>query len=148
MPPLPKYHGTMNIFGDGPQALLSIGNAATQPINVGETIGAFKLVDLNTVDITFDYQGTLVRRTLAQLLDRTVVTSASAPDSAVRSTAPPPPVAVEAPSAKGPGEKWGNGSAPCQPNDNTPVGTIQNGLRKVELPTPFGKACRWDPVGR
>jgi hypothetical protein len=150
MPDLPKYRGTVN-FGDGPQALLSLGNAPVQPVGIGETIGVFKLVDVTTADITFDYQGTVVRRTLAQLTDRTVVASASGgADNTARTaaTTPPPTVQVEIPRDKGPGEKWANGSAPCQPNDSTPVGTVVNGLRKVEIGTPFGKACRWDPIGR
>jgi hypothetical protein len=34
----------------------------------------------------------------------------------------------------------------CQPNDNTPDGTVVNGFKKVSIPTPFGKSCLWDPV--
>jgi TonB family protein len=36
----------------------------------------------------------------------------------------------------------------CELNDNTPAGTVVDGYRKVVSPTPFGEACRWDPVGR
>jgi hypothetical protein len=57
----------------------------------------------------------------------------------------PPPVAK---SAIGPGADTGRGFKVCDPNDNTPVGTVVDGYRKVENATPFGKACRWDPVGR
>jgi hypothetical protein len=36
----------------------------------------------------------------------------------------------------------------CSPNDSMPDGTVQGGYRKVTYKTPFGDACRWDPVGR
>jgi hypothetical protein len=38
------------------------------------------------------------------------------------------------------------GVAICLPNDSTLFGTVQNGLRKVKIPTPFADACVWEPV--
>jgi hypothetical protein len=148
MPPLPKYHGSMSIFGTGQQALLSVGNMPTQPVNIGETIGDFKLVDVNTVDISFDYKGMIVRRTLAQLLDQTVITaSAGTGSDGARTAAPPPPPVVKQP--MGPqGDPTPFGFKTCAPNESLPDGTVQGGFRKVTYQTPFGAACRWDPVGR
>jgi hypothetical protein len=153
IPALPKYHGSMSIFGDGQQALLSIGNNPTQPVNIGEMIGPFKLVDVNTVDITFDYQGTTIRRTLSQLTDRTVVAQNSGSGSGSgdgRTAAPPPAPATPLISQPmGPqGEATSFGFKACAPNESLPDGTVQGGYRKVTYSTPFGKACRWDPVGR
>src|SRR5262249_37567171 len=115
----------------------------------------FKLVDLNTVDITFDYQGTILRRTLAQLTDRTVVASSSGSGSGGsdgRSVSAPPPVPAAAPLIPQPmgpqGDTTAFGFKPCAPNGSLPDGTIQGGYRKVTYKTPFGNACRWDPVGR
>ena len=150
LPALPKYFGTMNLIGE-PIVLLAMGSGSSQGFKIGDQVGPFKLVDFNTVDITFEWNGQTVRRTLDQLQDRKLLASSdSGPSDGGRSVNAPPPTAVvqEMPSPKGPGEKWANGSAPCQPNDSTPTGTIQNGLRKVEIGTPFGKACRWDPIGR
>jgi hypothetical protein len=156
IPPLPKYHGTMNIFGDGPQALLSLNSLPTTPVSIGESIGAFKLVDLNTVDITFDYQGTILRRTLAQLTDRTITASSGSGSGGGgnegRSVSAPPPMPAAAPLIQQPvgpvGEATSFGFKTCAPNESLPDGTIQGGYRKVSYNTPFGKACRWDPVGR
>jgi len=156
MPPLPKYRGSMSIFGNDPQALLSINNLPTTPVSIGETIGPFKLVDLNTVDITFDYQGTLVRRTLSQLTDHsTQVAQASAPSSSSSGSsdgrtaqpAPPPQPVIKQP--MGPqGDTTSFGFKACAPNESLPDGTVQGGFRKTTYQTPFGSACRWDPVGR
>jgi hypothetical protein len=144
LPPLPKYYGSFNI-GDGPEALLASGNEGSHSVKPGERIGPFTLVDFNTVDITFDWQGQTLRRTLDQLMDRTIATSSASADSGPRSVSTPPPAPVVM-QKLGPGTALPGGGATCQANDSTEVGTVQNGLRKVEVATPFGKACRWDPV--
>jgi len=149
MPMLPKYYGTMNI-GDGPMALLSVSaGVPAQAIKPGEQVGAFKLVDINTVDITFEWDGKIVRRTLDQVTDRTIQAAAPAASSDGRSVQAAAPVAAPVvKSALGPGPMTGQGFATCQANDNMPYGSVQNGLKKVELQTPFGPACRWEPLGR
>ena len=75
MPELPRYHGQMNL-GDGPLALLvEHPGMAEKALKPGDTIGQFKLVDVNTNEITFEwtFNGATVRRTLAQLMDHTAV---------------------------------------------------------------------------
>jgi hypothetical protein len=151
MPPLPKYHGSMTLFGDGQQALLSLNTLPTTPVSIGESIGPFKLIDVNTVDITFDYQGTIVRRTLSQLTDHSVqVAQTSSSGSSDGRSAQP--VAAPTPVIKQPmgpqGEATSFGFKTCAANDSLPDGTVQGGYRKVTYQTPFGAACRWDPIGR
>jgi len=48
--------------------------------------------------------------------------------------------------AVGPGEATGFGFKTCVPNDATPEGTVVGGFRKTITKTPFGSACKWDPV--
>jgi hypothetical protein len=145
MPALPRYHGTLNL-GDGLSTILSESPAsAHQEIKPGQKIGQFTLVDVNTVQITFEWNGEMVRRRLDELTDRTVLSSANA-DSRTPS-APPPPVA-QAKQPTGPGESTPFGFKICTPNDSTPDGAVVGGFRKVSIPTPFGNACRWDPVGK
>jgi hypothetical protein len=139
----------MNI-GEGPTALLAMGNGPSQEVKPGDMIGPFKLVDLNTVDITFEWQGEIARRTLDQITDRNITASAGNGDGGGRSVASTP-AAVAAPVVSqplGPGESTNFGFKTCQANDNMPFGTVQAGFRKVEVKTPFGNTCRWDPVGR
>jgi hypothetical protein len=94
-----------------------------------------------------EWDGKIIRKTVDEILDRTtrqVVADASAPAP----TAPPAPVLPVIKSALGPGEDTGRGYKVCQPNDNTPDDAVVDGYKKVSLRTPFGNACRWDPVGR
>ena len=147
VPPLPVYHGMMNI-GDGPAAILSINAGSPQmEIHPGEMIGPFKLVEINTQEIALEWDGKIIRKTVDEILDRTtrqVVADANTPGPA----APPPPVVQVVKAPLGPGEDTGRGYKVCIPNDSTPDETVVDGYRKVSLPTPFGNACRWDPVGR
>jgi hypothetical protein len=147
VPPLPAYHGMMNI-GDGPAAILSINAASPQmEIHPGEMIGPFKLVDVTTQEIALEWDGKIIRKTLDEILDRSTrqaVADANTPAPA----APQPPELPVIKTPLGPGADTGRGYKVCIPNDSTPDGTVVDGYRKVSLPTPFGNACRWDSVGR
>jgi hypothetical protein len=147
MPPLPVYHGMMNI-GDGPAAILSVNATSPQmEIHPGEVIGPFTLVDVNTQEIALEWDGQIIRKTVDEILDRTtrqVAADANTPAPA----GPSPAVLPVIKTALGPGEETGRGYKTCNVNDNTPDGSVVDGYRKVSLPTPFGNACRWDPVGR
>ena len=62
MPPLPLYHGQMNI-GTGPMASLSEKpNSAGVFLHPGETIGQFKLVDVTSDEITLEWEGKTIRK--------------------------------------------------------------------------------------
>jgi hypothetical protein len=147
VPPLPVYHGMMNI-GDGPAAILSVNATSAQmEIHPGETIGPFKLVDVTTQEIALEWDGKIIRKTVDEILDRAtrqVVADANAPAPA----AAPAPVLPVIKTALGPGDDTGRGDKVCQANDSTPDDAVVDGYKKVSLKTPFGNACRWDPVGR
>jgi hypothetical protein len=143
MPDLPRFHGQMNL-GDGPMALLvEKPGMPEKAIKPGESIGQFKLVDVNTSEITFawNFNGELARRSLRELADNTVAAADVRPSPAP--SAPPPPVAK---SNLGPGALTGFGTKECQPNDSTPDGAVVGGFQKKSIATPFGKSCIWDPV--
>jgi hypothetical protein len=152
MPPLPLYHGQMNI-GTGPMASLSEKpNSAGVFLHPGETIGQFKLVDVTSEEITLEWEGKTIRKNVDELLDRSG-SQQQAALTAARTEQPAAPAAVGpapgvAKTATGPGADTGAGFKRCEPNDSTPAGTVVDGFRKVVSPTPFGEACRWDPVGR
>jgi hypothetical protein len=144
MPALPCYHGQMNL--DGVAAILSeAANSPQTSVKPGETIGQFKLVDVSIQEIFFEWNGTLVRRRLDELTAGCGQSSngrvASAPTQA-----PPPPPVVKTPT--GPGELAPQGYKVCNPADSMPDGAVVDGFRKVSYSTPFGSACRWDPLGK
>ena len=146
MPELPRYHGQMNLDGDGTITLLvEKPGMQEKAIKPGETIGQFKLVDVNTSDITFawTFNGELVRRPLSSMMDRTAA-SAPPPDAQSQPPSAPPPPPIK--SVIGPGELTGLGTRICDANDSTPAGTVVNGFKKTEGRTPFGAFCVWDPV--
>jgi len=148
MPDLPRFHGQMNI-GDGPMALLvEHPGMAEKALKPGDTIGQFKLVDVNTSEITFawTFNGATVRRTLGQLMDNTVVAAAAEARPQNNAQAAPAPPVVK--SNLGAGEVTQFGFKQCLPDDSSPEGAVDHGYRKVISQTPFGKSCRWDPVGR
>jgi hypothetical protein len=147
MPDVPKYHGQMNL-GDGPMALLvEKQGMAEKAVKPGETIGQFKLVDVNTNEITFawTFNGEIARRSLREVADSSQA-AAPAVDNrpAAAAAAPPPPPPVQA--QYGPGDLTSFGTKTCVPNDSTPAGTVSGGFRKTIVTTPFGKSCIWDPV--
>jgi hypothetical protein len=143
MPELPRYHGQMNL-GDGPMALVvEHPGMAEKALKAGDSIGQFKMLDVNTNEITFQWTttGETVRRSLRELSDHSPV--AAAQPAAAGPVAPPPP-AAQVP--LGPGELTPQGMKTCQPNDSTPDGTVTGGFRKVSIAGPFGKTCLWEPV--
>ena len=147
MPPLPKYHGAMNLDGVAVAVLSEKENAPFQEVKAGEMIGQFKLVDVNTRDITFEWRQQQVRKTLNEILDRSPVSSGGNNNASSNAPAPPPP--PQAKSQIGPvGDTTGFGTRPCDPNDSYPDGAVVNGFRKVSRSTPFGKACVWEGVGK
>jgi len=145
VPPLPVYHGMMNI-GDGPAAILSINASSAQmEIHPGEMIGPFKLVDVTTQDIALEWDGKIIRKTVDEILDRTTRQVLADANAQAPAEAPVPAIAVIK-SPLGPGEDTGRGYKVCIPNDSTPDEAVVDGYRKVSIKTPFGSACRWDPV--
>jgi hypothetical protein len=108
-------------------------------------------VDVNTEEVTLEWEGKVIHKKVDELLDRTASAQQnSAPPAAARTEQPaaavPPPQAVK--SAIGPGADTGRGTKVCDPNDNMPIGTVVDGYRKTARETPFGQACVWEQVGR
>ena len=138
MPALPKYHGTMNL--DGKQvAILSMGTSPFEEVAAGGTIGPFKLVDITMRDITYEWMGQQVRKSLRESIE-----TAEAPRPANE-----PAGAPQAKSQIGPvGEVSSIGSKGCAPNDSYTDGAVVDGFRKEVVPTPFGNACRWMKIGK
>jgi hypothetical protein len=148
MPALPRFHGQMNLDGDVITLLVEKPGMPEKAIKPGETIGQFKLVDVNTSEITFawTFNGDLVRRSLSSMMDRIAETGPAGGSDAPRTSQAAPPQAPQIKSAIGPGALTGMGTRICEVNDNTPAGTVVNGFKKTEGRTPFGAFCVWDPV--
>ena len=148
VPPLPVYHGQMNLGGI--TVILSAdANSPHQGLQIGESIGQFKLAGVNTEEIIFEWEGQSIRKKLTELMDHSgapqqAAAPAAAAPTAARTDAPAPPPVT--PTPQGPGQDMGAGFRACQANDSNPAGTVVDGYRKVIFVSPFGQSCRWDPV--
>jgi hypothetical protein len=146
MPPLPLYHGMMNLGGDGPTLFFSLGSGPHQAVHPGEAIGQFKLVSVNTDEITLEWDGKEIHKSFDELSDAGKSAPVQEEVAGSRTAAPAAPAAAPAPARNGPGEDTGRGFRACSMNDGVADGAVVDGYRKVSYPTPFGKSCRYEPV--
>ncbi len=145
VPALPVYHGIMNL-GGGTMAVLSVSkDAPHQTIRPGEAIGQFKLVDVNSEEMTLEWEGQTIRKKVDELTAPAapVETAAAARVEAPAAATPPP-----APVKSGPGEITQFGFKICAVNDGNAEGTVMEGYKKEMHTTPFGQSCTWQPVGK
>ncbi|HTS27413.1 MAG TPA: hypothetical protein VMH81_16160 [Bryobacteraceae bacterium] len=147
MPALPVYHGMMTLGGSTTAFFSLTAEAPHQGLHVGDTIGQFKLLSVNSDEIDLEWDGQTVRRTVAELRGHPV---APAPQAAaeVRTETPPPVTAAPPPVKSGPGEMTAFGSKTCSVNDGNADGTVIDGFKKVVHTNPFGTNCTWEPVGK
>jgi hypothetical protein len=145
MPALPLFHGVMNL-GDGPTAILSEKKGAPhRDFRPGEQIGEFKLVAVNREEIVLEWDGQQIRKRLEELQDTNTPAPASG-NTAAQATAPAAPPAAPAQAKPEPGVDVGQGVRACQSGDNSPPGTVANGMRKRTQSSPFGERCWWEPA--
>lgn len=147
VPPFPVLRGMMSLPGEPLIAVFSI-RASDPPMEVkpGDMIGHFRLVSVNETEAVFAWNGKQYRKLVEEIKDR----SKEQAGETSRPAAPPPGSTV-APIIKtptGPGTATGEATRACNPNDSTAAGAVVDGFRKIETSTPFGKACRWEAVGR
>ena len=146
MPALPVAYGTF--FLGEPSIILAPPGGAQRRYIPGQNIGDFKLLAFDAQTVTFEWNGKKVERRMDEIMAK--------PSDAPKPGTPAPTTPAAPSSASvaslgsaattGPGVDIGGGFRGCSAGDATPSGTVQNGLRKVEIATPFGKSCRWEPV--
>jgi hypothetical protein len=149
MPPLPVVYGVMTL-PSGTRAIMSErAGAASRPVRVGDAIGDFKVLAMDSRRITFGWDGKQLERSIDELTDHS---GGPAPGAANVSTGPavaPPPAPSGPPTAASIGQDIGTPDAParaCKPGDNSPPGTIVDGYKKTGVMTPFGPmGCSWVP---
>jgi hypothetical protein len=147
MPALPTFYGMMKFRTPG--IILSEKPGAPQKTyHAGEQVGPFKLVAFDDSHVTLDWDGKKVERNIEELVEKAPTAGAGNAQNTPSAAQAAPAAAVQnvAPLPLGPGVDIGGGFHGCQANDSTPSGTVQNGLRKIETATPFGKSCKWEPV--
>jgi hypothetical protein len=148
MPALPVYHGMMSLGSSGPTAFFSLtAEAPHQGIHIGEMIGQFKLLSVNSDEVDLEWDGQVVRKTVAELSGH-VGAPVQVAQGGERTEAAPPPAAAPPPVKSGPGEDTNFGFKTCAVNDGNAAGAVIDGYKKVLHTNPFGTNCTWEPIGK
>ena len=136
MPPLPVCYGVMNLGDEaGPGAFLSENEKSVHEyLHAGAIIGQFKLIAIDTDEITLEWNGQEIRRPVT--LQATFVSPTEMP--AQHST--------RAMAAAVRGGDAGPESRRCSINDGYADGTESDGYRKKVYMTAFGPACVWEAL--
>ena len=147
MPPLPKMYGMMSI--GTPRIVLSDGRGNNQRSYVaGEQVGEFQLVAFDNKTVQFKWRDKTVERRLDQMMAESM--AAPPPAAPVASSGgasqAPKNTSLSASGPKEPGSDLGNGTRSCQPGDNSPSGSVINGMKKIVTANPFGNSCYWEAV--
>jgi hypothetical protein len=144
MPALPIVKGLMN-FGGVTAIMSEAGKAGQKEYKPGDQIGQFKLVAINSQEIVLEWNGQEVRRNVEELFDRSIPEPAAAASGPSAPTAPAPSKPnIKVPAA--PGVDIGAGKRACVAGDDSPPGTVVDGMKKISWDTPFAKGCAWEPA--
>jgi hypothetical protein len=151
MPPLPLLYGVMNLV-DGATAIMSVKAGARHlGVRAGDQVGEFTLLAVSHDEITLEWEGKEITKSIDEMIDRSGQPPATADSTAQRTASPALSAAASltSPKPKGeaaPGADTGSRLRACQPGDTSPAGTQSGGFRKVVSNTPFGEQCRWEPL--
>jgi hypothetical protein len=150
LPPFPVAHGVMIWDGVPPTIVLSEKAGGPQKgYRPGDSIGPWTIVSVDSSYADFEWDGKEFKKRIDELIDRTPIAQAAAPPASAVAPAvlvQPPTQSLSNNSRSGPGQDVGGGFKACTPGDNTPSGTVVDGMRKVVTATPFGSGCTWEPA--
>jgi hypothetical protein len=149
VPPFPVARGVMLWEGVPPTVVLSEKAGGEQKgYHPGDKIGEWTVVSVDNKYVAFAWNGKEFKKRIDELLDRTPIAVAEAPNAL--SAAPKPAASQSLTSnsaaSAGPGADIGASLKGCVPGDKSPSGTVEGGFKKVVTVSPFGENCRWEPV--
>ncbi|HKD07628.1 MAG TPA: hypothetical protein VKB79_17125 [Bryobacteraceae bacterium] len=152
MPPLPVVYGVMTLPSGVKASMADKVGDPTRMLHTGDTVGEFKIIALDAQNITFEWNGKPVPKKIDDLIDRSnhqAAAGGSAQAGPAGPAAPPPTPAGGQPVNQHPTEanlgiELTPSSRACLPGDNSAVGAVVAGYKKVVTTTPFGPVCRWN----
>lgn len=162
-PPLPKAYGLM-LIGKNPRIILGTGLGNQKSYIAGEKVGPWEIVSFDNKTITFAWEDKTVEKRIEDLVDNNPMGGGSQQQAGPPpgGYGGPPPGSPQAPapspsaltSIGGPGSDAGkvgadtglSGTKSCTPGDNSPAGTVLNGMKKVMVQGMFGPSCYWEPA--
>lgn len=149
MPSLPLVYGVLGLPSGVKAIMAEHAGKQSKPVQVGDTIGEFKVIALDLHKVKFEWDGREIERNLDELVDRNAAPAATVNNDA-QSNGPAVPRAPEPAKAldsSALGAESGTPDTPsrsCVPNDKSPVGSVVDGYKKTGTDTPFGvMGCKW-----
>lgn len=147
MPALPVVYGTMGLPSGTKAIMAAHPGESSRSVSAGDTIGDFKVIALDSQNITFEWDDRKIEKKIDDLIDRSnpkgaasgPAVAANNPSSGGLQPPPPPPPTTGDPI----GTKLTETMMACRPGENSPAGTVQGGFKKVITYSPFGATCRW-----
>ena len=149
MPPLPVVYGVLNLPSGAKAIMSERAGAASRSVRVGDSVGEFKVVALDSRKVTFEWDGKQLEKNLDELIDRSGATVASSSQSSPASgpAAPAAPPVAPKSASEAMGAEIGTPEVPakaCKPNENSALGTVVDGYKKSGVQSPFGiMGCSW-----
>ncbi len=141
MPPLPLFYGVMNL-PSGPIAIMSEkSNTRHLGIHVGDTLGEFKILALNTQRVEFEWDGKKITKNVSELIDRGAQNTAAAPVPNAQNTAKPGDVPAAQVGVPVPVPQPALAAIPPEAvptDDGSFRGKDKDGKTWLYRPTPFG----------
>jgi len=154
MPNFPSVYGVMDI-GMGPTVFMSTNRTEQKGHKLGDKIGEFTLIAANQKEVTFEWDGKQIKKSLdelkAQSREPSEQASNAPPLASTRMNSnvgpEPTPLPVQRPPENvrpAPGTDIGGGRKGCIAGDTSPAGTVADGYKKVSYAYAFGPICYWE----
>lgn len=149
MPNFPVVHGVLDV-GMGPTVYMTLDQSKEkqQGFRLGDKVGEFTLRAASQKEVTFEWEGKQVTKSLDELRPKFVESAQPVEQPRMNANvnsvpvAPPqrPPENVR----PAPGADIGGGRKGCLPGDTSPAGTVADGYKKVSYAYAFGPICYWE----
>lgn len=152
-PTFPAVHGVMSFMGPVSVIMTHPKEPSQKRYVAGDKIADLTIKALTNREITFATDdGREFTKALAQLANKAPEVAAAGGDASWYK--PPETIAVGTQpqqaqtitDQRAPGVEVTDGVRACNPGDDTPAGTVQNGFKKVIRQSGFGTQCAWVPA--
>jgi len=154
VPAFPVARGVLLWPGTPAAVVLSVRKGSPQrAYRVDDQAGDWKIVSVDNQYVVLEWDGKEFKKRIDELMDRSAqgAETAQVPAGSGAPTvnaAPAPQAQSLSDSPKS--ERWIDVGASdmkgCKPGDDSAVGTVADGFKKVVSSTPFGPGCRWEQV--
>ena len=151
IPAFPVARGVLLWEGTPPVVMLSLRPGGPQRgYRMGDHIGDWKILAVDSQYITFEWDGKEFKKRIDELMDRSAQVAEAAPSQGSTPSAPAAAPKSQSLSDTNKSDHWVDVGATdmrgCKSGDDSSVGTVIDGFKKVVSTTPFGNACRWEQV--